>query len=200
MKTPQQKKNQRLILLIFAMTFIPFLMAWYLKENPDLLAARTSNNGTLITPPLTTELADLVGFDQFSRDNMQELTGHWVLVNIIPESECTADCLKALHATKQLLLMMGKDLVRIRRVALLLKTVEPSLAERWWQDDTRLLRANPTAGLLEKVNSIRKSNLPDGLLLLMDPLGNLMMQYESGFNPYKVKDDLRKLLTVSQIG
>ncbi len=109
MKTEQQKKNQRLIVLIFALTFIPFLMAWYFRENPGLLASRTKNNGTLIIPPITTDLSEFSGFDQFSRDNMKELTGHWLLVNVIPQAECTIVCAKALHDTKQLLLMMGKD-------------------------------------------------------------------------------------------
>jgi hypothetical protein len=200
MKTPQQKKNQRLILLIFALTFIPFLIAWYLKENPELLAAKTNNNGVLIMPPMTTEFSDFVGFDQFSRDNMTELKGHWVLMNVIPGSECAALCLKALHDTKQLLLMMGKDLVRIRRVAVLLNKADPTLAATWWQEDTRLLRVSADAALLQKIQAIQKSNIPDGLLLLMDPLGNLMMRYAPGFDPYKVRDDLRKLLNVSQIG
>jgi hypothetical protein len=34
----------------------------------------------------------------------------------------------------------------------------------------------------------------------MDPLGNLMMQYDPGFDPYDVKKDLKKLLKISQIG
>ncbi len=51
-----------------------------------------------------------------------------------------------------------------------------------------------------KSSAIQKSTVPDGLLLLMDPLGNLMMRYAPGFDPYKVKDDLKKLLAVSQIG
>ena len=34
----------------------------------------------------------------------------------------------------------------------------------------------------------------------MDPMGNLMMQYEPGFDPYKVKSDLMHLLRISQIG
>jgi hypothetical protein len=42
--------------------------------------------------------------------------------------------------------------------------------------------------------------VPDGMLFLIDPLGNLMMQYEPGFNTYKVKDDLMHLLRISQIG
>lgn len=200
MKTEQQKKNQRLILIIFALTFIPFLIAWYFQANPELLVARAKNNGTLIIPPITTEPTEFLGFDQFSRDNMKELEGHWVLINVIPKAECVGICPKALHDTKQLLIMLGKDLIRVRRVALLLSTVEPSLAATWWADDARLLRMNANAVLLQKINTLRKANLPDGLLLLMDPLGNLMMQYEPGFDPYKVKDDLRKLLAVSQIG
>ncbi|NOT84528.1 MAG: hypothetical protein HOP02_07045 [Methylococcaceae bacterium] len=200
MKTPQQKNNQRLIVLIFALSVIPFLMAWYLKENPELLAARTNNNGALITPPITTELSDFVGFDQFSRDNMKELAGHWVMINVIPKAECAAVCSKALHDTKQLLLMMGKDLVRIRRIAVLLNEVEPNVATTWWQDDTRLLKANANAALLQKIHTLQKSNPPDGLLILMDPLGNLMMHYAPGFDPYKVMVDLKKLLAVSQIG
>jgi hypothetical protein len=38
------------------------------------------------------------------------------------------------------------------------------------------------------------------MLLLIDPLGNIMMQYEPGFDPYKVKNDLMHLLRASQIG
>jgi hypothetical protein len=34
----------------------------------------------------------------------------------------------------------------------------------------------------------------------MDPLGNLMMKYAPGFDPYKVRNDLSKLLRISQIG
>lgn len=200
MKTAQQKKNQRLILIIFALTFIPFLIAWYFQANPELLAARTKNNGTLIIPPITTEPADFLGFDQFSRDNIKELEGHWVLINVLPRVECVEICPKALHDTKQLLIMLGKDLIRVRRAALLLNTVEPASAASWWADDARLLRINADAALLQKISTLRKANVPDGLLLLMDPLGNLMMQYEPGFDPYKVKDDLKKLLAVSQIG
>jgi len=38
------------------------------------------------------------------------------------------------------------------------------------------------------------------MLLLIDPQGNVMMRYEPGFDPYKVKNDLLHLLKISQIG
>jgi hypothetical protein len=64
-----------------------------------------------------------------------------------------------------------------------------------------LIRVKPSSGLVKKITGIRQNNnIPDGMLFLMDPLGNLMMQYEPGFNTYKIKDDLMHLLKISQIG
>jgi hypothetical protein len=57
-----------------------------------------------------------------------------------------------------------------------------------------------TPALLAKLNKAREQGVVDGMLFLMDPLGNIMMQYEPDFDPYKVKSDLRKLLKISQIG
>ena len=195
----QQKKNQKTILIIFGMSFIPFLIAWYLKENPEYLAGRT-NYGELIIPPVVTERTDLTGFDSFSKENLKELEGRWVLVNVISSDDCNAVCQQALYKSKQLLLMMGKDLTRIRRVALIFKAVSEEKSLAWWQDDTRLLRARPNQALQEKLNAIGQTPITDGMLLLMDPFGNVMMHYEADFDPYKVKSDLKKLLNISQIG
>lgn len=195
----QKNKNHILILVIFGMSVIPFLIAWGLKENPQLLNGQT-NKGQLITPPLTTERGDLSGFDRFSSDNMSELSGHWLLVNIIPNSGCNEACIEAIHKTKQLRLMLNKELTRTRRAVLVLKDVAPEVADKWWQDDPTLLRMKASDALVKKITEIKQGNIPDGMLLLMDPLGNLMMQYEPGFDPYNVKSDLMHLLRISQIG
>lgn len=195
----QKNKNHILILVIFGMSVIPFLIAWGLKENPQLLNGQT-NKGQLITPPLTTERGDLSGFDRFSSDNMSELSGHWLLVNIIPNSGCNEACIEAIHKTKQLRLMLNKELTRTRRVALVLKNIAPEIADKWWQDDPTLLRIKASDGLIKKMTEIKQGTIPEGMLLLMDPLGNLMMQYEPGFDPYDVKSDLMHLLRISQIG
>lgn len=195
----QKSKNHLLILAIFAMSVIPFLIAWGLKENPRLLKGQT-NNGQLITPPLTTERSDLAGFDQFSADNMTELSGHWLLVNVIPNNGCNEACVEAIHKTKQIRLMLNKELTRTRRAVMVLKDVAPETASKWWEDDQTLLKVKPNEALVKKLSLLRQGNIPDGMLLLMDPLGNLMMQYEPGFDPYDVKSDLMHLLRISQIG
>lgn len=195
----QRKKNQRLILIIAGMSILPLVMAWVFKLNPQWLSAAT-NRGQLIVPPVLTERSEFTGFDAFSRDNMGELQGRWVMVHVIPEAQCAAECRDALHKSKQLWLMMNKDLTRIRRVVLLLADVNAATAAAWWQDDDRLLRVKPEESLRRKIEALGDVKLLSGTLLLMDPLGNLMMQYQPGFDPYDVKSDLKKLLQASQIG
>jgi len=242
----KQKKNRLLVLAIFGMTIIPFLIAWGLKEHPGLVKG-TTNSGQLIIPAAATERADFIGFDPFSVENIKELEGHWLIVNVIPNSGCNEMCLDALLKTKQLRLMLNKELPRTRRVVIVFKEHTAESASEWWLKDTllwrlrrtdnkddnalflnllheenkldaalierligndnrefalnsELIRVKPSVGLAKKIADIRKGNIPDGMLFLMDPMGNLMMQYEPGFNTYKVKDDLMHLLRISQIG
>jgi len=228
------------------MTFIPFLIAWGLKENPELLTGRT-NHGQLITPPITTERSDFSGFDTFSADNIKELAGHWLIVNVIPSNHCNEQCLDALLKTRQLRLMLNKDLPRTRRIVMIYDKIVPDLASQWWLKDallwhlrrgenkedlmlytdllreenkiddklaaklsgqennahvlnSDLIRVVPHDALKNKISGLRQGRIPDGMLFLMDPLGNLMMQYEPDFDPYQVKSDLMHLLRSSQIG
>lgn len=242
----QQKKNRLLILIIFGMSIIPFLIAWGLKENPGLVKGKT-NHGQLIFPLITTERSDFTGFDAFSSQNINELPGHWLIVNVIPSAQCNEKCLDALLKTRQLRLMLNKDLPRTRRVVMLFKNTAIEIAnQRWLKDallgrlhqrenkedeqlflkllreenkmddalvsklvgnenkafvmNSDLIRIVPNDSLQKKITDFRKGEIPDGMLFLMDPLGNLMMQYEPGFDPYQVKSDLMHLLRISQIG
>jgi hypothetical protein len=242
----QQKKNHLLILLIFGMSIIPFLIAWGLKENSTLLKGKT-NLGQLITPLITTDRSDFIGLDTFSRDNITELTGHWLIVNVIPTGHCNENCLDALLKTRQLRLMLNKDLPRTRRMVLITNKIAPEIAQQWWLKDallwrlhqnknkddellfthllreenkmddalmtklvgkdnkayvlnSDLIRVVPSTVLQKKISAVRKGGIPDGMLFLIDPLGNIMMQYDPGFDPYQVKSDLTHLLRISQIG
>jgi hypothetical protein len=246
MMTPQQKKNRLFIIIIFSMTIVPYLIALGLQQNPNLLKGST-NIGQLITPPITTEASDFIGYDAFSTANLSELSGHWVLANVIPSDHCNAVCLNAVLKIKQLRLMLNKEFSRTRRVALMLKDVPAENTAQWWLKDallwrlreTRnptddalfqtllneetpldeartkqligsdnpettlksdLIKIRPSDNLLKKITALRSGNIPDGLLFLIDPLGNIMMQYEPDFDPYKVKNDLMHLLRASQIG
>jgi hypothetical protein len=195
----QLKKNRNIILMLFAISIIPFLIAWYLAEHPEWFKAST-NRGELIVPVVTTEKNDFTGWDDFSRQNLKELTGHWVLLNIVAKAPCDEACLQPLYQTKQLRLMMNKDLTRIRRAVLFLTDIDSKSLEQWWQQDQRILRLQATPALANKIRDLIGQPPVNGWLILMDPMGNLMMKYKPGFDPYDVKKDLGKLLRISQIG
>jgi hypothetical protein len=199
--TPQQRKNRQLIIGIFAMSIIPFSIAWFLAKNPELLTPAVTNHGHLITPIITTERTDFQGFDTFSQENLKELDAHWLIVNVIPKTDCTETCLDAIYKSRQLRLMLNKELVRTRRAVLVLdSSVSPETTANWWKEDSDLLRLKPNAAVIEKLNLLYNGQIPEGVLLLVDPLGNFMMQYAPNFNPYDAKSDLMHLLKISQIG
>jgi hypothetical protein len=199
--TPQQRKNRQLIIGIFAMSIIPFSIAWFLAKNPELLTPAVTNHGHLITPIITTERTDFQGFDTFSQENLKELDAHWLIVNVIPKTDCAETCLDAIYKSRQLRLMLNKELVRTRRAVLILdSSVSQDSAANWWKEDSDLLRLKPNAAVIEKLNLLYNGQIPEGVLLLVDPLGNFMMQYAPNFNPYDAKSDLMHLLKISQIG
>ena len=195
----QLRRNRILIVGIFAMSIIPVIIAWAIFLNPNWLSAKT-NLGKLIFPPVATGRNDLLGIDQFSKANMQELIGRWVMINLITNPECAANCQEAIYKTKQIRLMLNKELTRTRRVVIFLADFDVEAVKSLWKKDQRILRARPSQHLLKKLLEIRKGTVPDGMLLIMDPLGNLMMQYDPDFDPYDVLKDLKKLFKVSQIG
>ena len=193
----QLKKNRIIILGIFALSVIPFGIAWFLAQNPDAVKLGT-NNGELITPPLLTQTDDFAGYDTFSAQNIKELKGHWLMINLLPEAKCSEACEDGLYKTHQLTLMMGKDIARIRRLAVVYDPSYQPFGKRW-QDDARLLKVVPSERLKSDINA-RAGAPRQGELWIMDPLGNLMMRYPPGYDPYKVRSDLSKLLRISQIG
>ncbi|MDD2722779.1 MAG: hypothetical protein PHH59_01980 [Methylovulum sp.] len=242
----QQQKNHLIILVIFGMSVIPVLIAWSLSKNTALLTGSV-NKGQLISPVVATDWAEFSGFDEFSEKNIGEIKGHWLIVNVMPKNQCAQVCLDSLLKTKQLRLMLNKELPRTRRIVMILKEIKPGIAKQYWLKDallwrlrqtqnkqdealftellheqnklddalvtkliaqdkpelassSDLIRIKPSISLIKKMTDIRKSDIPDGMLFLIDPLGNLMMQYEPGFDPYQVKSDLMHLLKISQIG
>jgi hypothetical protein len=193
----QLNKNRITILAIFGLSIVPFAIAWLLAQNPENVKLGT-NHGELISPPLPTKADDFTGYDAFSSQNLQELRGHWLMINIVAESQCSEPCEEGLYKTQQISLMMGKDIARIRRVAMVYQAGQQPFSKQW-QDDARLLKVVPATRLADAIR-MQAGDTPPGGLWIMDPLGNLMMRYPPGYDPYKVRDDLSKLLRISQIG
>ena len=188
-----------LIFSIILVCVLPFFAAWHVFKNPQWIGG-TTNYGRLIVPVVKFDRTQFIGLDQVSQHPVDQLKGRWIMIHLITKNHCGLSCRESLHKTKQIRLMLHQDLMRVRRLLVIGDNVATSPLNTRLDNDGTLLRVRPGKSFFAHVSAALGGPLDQGMLFLMDPLGNLMMWYPSGFNPYHVKKDMKKLLNVSQIG
>lgn len=187
----------RSILLLIALTaVIPFVLAWYYAQHPELIQ-KTSNYGTLVVPVQTLPEGSLLAEPFGDPKLVEEVKGRWVLLQVTQEG-CPAVCKDALHRTHQAWLMLNKEMLRVRRV-LLVQDAKTASEEVVRKDDALVpARLNPV--LLKTLEAAAGGPVPEGALFLIDPLMNVALWYAPSFDPYQLVKDLKHLLKASQIG
>lgn len=193
------KGNLTVLVIIISTCVIPFFAAWLFHKNFHWIEA-TTNYGNLIVPVVKIERTTFTGLDDFSRSNIDEFKGKWVMMHLTDSYQCAACCADSLRKSKQIRLMLNKDLLRVRRMLVVGDRITEAQASNWWENDETLLRTRPQSEFFEQISTIINRPLEQCMVFLMDPVGNLMMWYEPGFDPYGVQKDLKKLLKASQIG
>lgn len=150
------------------------------------------NYGDLVEPvPLPRTPLQTLDGKPFS---LSALQGKWVMIQA-DGGACAPACVEKLWKLRQLRLTQGKNMERIERLWLI--TDQAPVAESLQKEyaGTVMLRATP-----EFMRSLPAQVSPDAHIWLADPLGNVMMRYSPGANPSRMKNDLIRLLKVSQIG
>lgn len=194
------RRNRLVIVTIALICIVPFGLAWYLAKNPQLVQDREKvNYGHLITPARPMAYEDFFAQPLTTPENLPEIKGRWVLIQVAG-SECGDLCGETLHKTKQLRLMLNKELARVRRILLVPRDKTPAKLPEIAAADPTLLVAGSSEAFLQKLKEATGTDLPDGMVILMDPFANVMMWYAPGFDPYGALRDLQRLLRVSQIG
>jgi hypothetical protein len=186
-----------MLLLIALISLIPFLLAWVYYQNPQWVSGR-SNYGTLVVPAQPIPYSDLlrpVGADAAPPDGLK---GRWILLQVEGASGCGVPCQYSLQATRQIRLLLNKDIVRVRR--LLLTPVPNRKPVEGLQEDSDLQYGGLPDELLKKLTEIVGRVPDDGTVILIDPFANAMMWYAPDFDPHGVLRDLKHLLRYSQIG
>jgi hypothetical protein len=175
-------KNKLSFFALLFLFFGPLLAAWYLYSTGGSFSKKTVNNGTLIQPALA--LAQVTTGQQFQ----DKAKGKWLVVYITAQP-CETECQQVLYKMRQVRLTLGKDQQRVQRVLLTSPKLSPEqlpkeFAGTWlWQMDVD-----------------KNKLLPQDHIYLVDPLGNIFMQYPQDVTPRALKDDLVRLLKVSRIG
>lgn len=204
----RQRASRLTVLAIIALCAAPVIasyVAYYLYPPEG-----RSVYGTLIDPQV--EMSDLGGIPvaapagdgaapvagaQRAQTTFAALRGQWVMV-VAAAGVCPGDCPERLYALRQVRLAQGRDAERIERVWLVTDAKQPAaslLAEHpglqaWFVAPDQLLQRLP-AGTREE-GSAR--------IYLIDPHGQLMMQFPIGADAGRIRKDLARLLKISRIG
>jgi hypothetical protein len=117
---------------------------------------------------------------------------------VIAIGPCEASCQSALVTARQTWLSLGKLTERVQRVLLAgPDCCDADYLSREHQGLIRLDASTPeAAALLGSFPAERQSQM----IFIVDPLGNLMMRYDSQANPKGLRQDLQRLLDLSHIG
>ena len=183
------RHNLRTALLIGALFLLPLLAAFCMYYGVGYRPARHTNHGELIEPARTLPAsATSSGAPAFQRV--------WSLVYV--GAHCDEACEHSLYVMRQTYLTLNNDAQRVQRVFVASDNLP----------DTRALARDHPGLLIVDASGARGENLlrqfPAGerahAIFIVDPLANLMMRFDSRADPKGLREDLTKLLKLSQIG
>lgn len=194
--------RNRLIIVAIALTVVvPFGAAWYLAQHRELLSdGKHANKGKLIDPAQPVGLEELLRRPLSGPETAAELKGHWLMLQPMTGTACSDVCRETAEKTGRIRVMLNKELSRVRRVLLAAAPADAAISGELGGSDPTLLLTELSGELRRRLEQAVGQPLDDGMLILMDPLGNVMLWYPAGFDPYAPLKDLQRLLRISQIG
>lgn len=183
-------RNLRTVALLAALFLVPLAAAFCMYYGAGWRPAHLSNHGALILPARPLPRAS--GAYAASTFNHA-----WSLV-YVGAAACDDSCRNALYVMHQTHLALNHDMERVQRVFVatagccaqeFLAHAHPGLIVIHATDGpaTQLLRQFPED---DRAHAI----------FIVDPLGNLMMRFDTRANPAGLREDLTKLLKLSHIG
>jgi len=188
-------RNLRTILALAALFMLPLAASFWLYYGAGWHPAATTNHGELIEPARSLPAEALPAADGMSVRNV--FSKQWSLV-YVGDGRCEAQCRHALYFMRQIRIELGSDMTRVKRVFLV--TNDCCAREFLEREHAGLLvldASGPQAAAL-------LAQFPQGeradSLFIVDPLGNLLMRYDTRRNPRGLFEDLKKLLSLSHIG
>jgi hypothetical protein len=191
-----------------ALFLVPLVLAFYMYYGTEWRPIKRVNHGTLISParplpavslkPETLTDPDPNAPAPSAAPPIPKLFKDKWSVIYIGEGNCDERCRQALYVMRQTRESLNNNMSRVERIFLVtgnccarefLLHEHPGLvvADAATPDGARLLQEFPADGRPYS-------------LFIVDPLGNLMMSYDSRQNPKGLLEDLQKLLRLSQIG
>ena len=190
------KKNYgRLVASIIFLTPILVLMTSSAFYYGGYSTEGSVNKGTLLEEPIQLSNLDLK-VDTGPLTN--EFPGKWAIVQFV-KGDCLENCWKTLYSSRQINIRLAKDSSRIVRYLISIGFNELSSSSA-----SKIENEYPLLNLgtikLDNTPSKVIERLKDSPYLLIDPLGNGILIYDSSLPSGELLQDIKKLLQNSKIG
>ena len=199
-----KKRTLTPLIMVILVSLAPVVAAFLIYYNPQWRPDGMVNYGTLVQPqrPLpTAEQLPAKTLDGQPFD-VRELKGQWLLVSA-DGAACPEECAKKLYVQRNTHAMTGKNVERLSRVWFITddEPVPQKVLDAYV--GTIMLRVDPDD--LAKFLTVPEgmANAEEALaqpIWIIDPLGNLILEYPEDPDPLKVRKDIGKLLHNSRIG
>ncbi|HJL96352.1 MAG TPA: hypothetical protein QF379_05095 [SAR86 cluster bacterium] len=193
--TISKKNYGRLVAAVIFLTPILVLISssifYYSGYSPE----GTVNKGSLLKEPIQLKEMSL---QVDSGPLANEFPGKWAVVQFV-QGECLENCWKTLYSSRQINIRLAKDSSRVVRYLISIGTKglsETSIAKI--ENEYPLLHLGTIEIEKTPINIINR--LKDSPYILVDPLGNGILIYDSSLPSGELLKDIKKLLQNSKIG
>lgn len=200
----ENPRGRKQLLLLVAFFVAPIVLAIIMYNTmPAGGPTKTKNYGDLVVParPLT----DVALQTEAGKDyKFSDMNKTWIMI-YIGKADCDKTCADVLYKMRQSRLAQRGEHLRIKRLYI-------STSGKAKSSLNKVLKEHPglevVSGSKENIKAVlnqfklenKTSAKSANRLYLADPFGNLMMSYESDFNPKGLIKDVELLLKISRIG
>jgi len=191
-----QIKARGALIGLAALFFLPLLGSFWLYYIGGWRPAGSTNHGELLSP--VRQLSELRLQQQGGEPlDAEALLGKWTFV-YIDSGDCDETCRNALWVIRQTRLLLAQDMDRVNRIFV----AESACCDRDFLDSEHpglmVVTPDPLAGETALAQFPRDPAVP--YAYIVDPLGNLVMRFDTRENPKGLLGDVKKLLKLSHIG
>jgi len=185
------RRNKLILLALFALFFIPVLVAYLMNAGViHYRATPSKNHGDLVTPP--------VEMRRYTRHAaLAQADDRWKLVYVTAKQDCDEDCQKMLDAIYRIYLASGRHQPKVQPVVVGLSGAVELTAQLAPVFQSVSLQGEPSARelffKLSQQSMGGKAGTGEGFYIIA-PEGFLMMSYPQGFNPSGTIKDMNILL------
>ena len=192
------------LIAIFLMSLAPVLGALLVYFNPSLRPEGSASYGTLIDPqrPIPSVSAlPATTLDGKSFD-LNSLKGKWLLL-AADDAACPESCARKLFILRNSHASQGKHVERLMRIWFI--TDDAPVPEKVLEayKGAVMVRIKPDVlkqFLLPQVSDAEAREALAKPLWVIDPRGNLILQYPPEADPERFRNQIRKLIANSRIG